>query len=74
MSNKQERTFDVEVHYVAHIPERILNKVIKEAEESGFGYEDPGKQEIVRRLLISAGINAIEELDLGTIVKYTRNK
>jgi hypothetical protein len=51
----------IEVVYTVEVSEKTLKQLVAEAEERGHGYGDPGKKELVRRLLIDDGAGWLEE-------------
>ncbi len=52
---------EVEIHLTIAVEEKDVPKVLKAAEEQGQGYGDPGKRELIRRLFIDGGIEAMME-------------
>lgn len=58
-----------------HLREEDLPYVLKEAEQLGLNYDDVGKKELVRRLLIDGGLEALGNLHQdGDAIRYTVHK
>ena len=53
---------DIEVFFTLHVDEKNLPKLGKAAEELGLGYGDPGKKELVRRLAVNGGLEAVRDV------------
>lgn len=63
---------DVEVHYIVHVPTKIVERIAKEAGEDGHSYNDAGPIETIRRYLLCEGMgNAFPESQYG-LIQYTR--
>lgn len=62
----------IEVHYTVELDDADFKRALSLAEERGLDYNDAGKMETVKRLLIDEGVQALPERDFG-LVRYTRN-
>lgn len=66
---------DIEVHYTLHLPEEHVKRVLEYAIERGMEYgEDPGKKEVIRRLVMDSGFNELLELLSEPLLPITRHK
>ena len=55
-----EDMVDIEVHYTLHLKKSDFDKILKEAQEGGHGFDDAGPKKTVRRYLECDGINGVE--------------
>jgi hypothetical protein len=63
---------EVEVHIKVRVHEKDIPKVLKYAHEMGYDYgDDPGKKEIIRRLIVSDGVSVMDEIDVGNSFTYS---
>lgn len=49
----------VEVKFTVKISNKVFNRIVKSAEEEGYGYNDAGPLETVRRHLVNDGLCAV---------------
>lgn len=51
----------IEAKFSVDLSDKQIAQAGVHAEELGLGYKDPGKQELVRRLLIGEGLTGLRE-------------
>lgn len=69
---KSDRRIDVPINIVLHVRESDVPYLNQLAIERGCGYGDPGRIELIRRLLIDGGTEGFEKLNEdGEGIRYT---
>lgn len=63
---------EIDVHIKVKVPEKEIGKAMKYAHKMGYDYgDDPGRKELIRRLIIAEGVYALSEIDAGHQFEYS---